>query len=406
VPTAPGVITVWVHRAVGTGEFNAIRDAADEFNRSQHTYRVELSPTLSLYYDDRVQSAAATGVLPCLLDFDGPFLYAFAWPGYLQPIDRFAPKELLEDFLPSVIAQGTYGGHLYSLGQYDSGLGLWANRRYLRAAGIRIPTVAAPWSLTEFERVLGQLSTIHGIGYALEMNVYNNTATEFYAYAYAPILQGFGGDVIDRRTYRSARGVLDGPRSVAAMKHFQSWFKKGWAKADFNASDGFIEGKAALSWNGHWKYAAYRAALGGDLILLPLPNFGAGVKTGMGSWNWGISSTCHESEGAWRFLAYLLTDREILRMTNANGGVPARRSALVKSPLYGPSGPLRLFAQQLDAGYGTPRPATPAYSLVSRTFARAVRAIIGGSDVQSELGKAAETIDQDIAAHRGYPIQQ
>ena len=42
------------------------------------------------------------GTLPCLLDLDGPFLAEFAWPHYLQPIDRFVPQAMRDDFLPSI----------------------------------------------------------------------------------------------------------------------------------------------------------------------------------------------------------------------------------------------------------------------------------------------------------------
>ncbi len=402
---SPKVVTVLEHRSVGSSEFEAVHMAAEAFNREQSVYRVELSPTISLHFDDRVQDAAAAGALPCVVEFDGPYLYSFAWAGYLQPLDRFAPRSLRRDVLPSIIAQGTYDGRLYSLGQFDSGLGLWGNRRYLRAAGVRIPTVASPWSLAEFEQALKKLSTVRGVKYPLELNVYDSTATEFYAYAYAPILKGFGGGILSHGPHPSAQGALNGPQSIAAMDRFQSWFKKGWAASDLHGVDSFYAGEAALSWNGHWRYADYRRALGSDLTLLPLPDFGTGVKTGMGSWAWGISSTCREPEGAWKFLAHLMSAREILRMTQANGGVPARRSVLAQSQLYGLGGALHVFAQQLDAGYGAPRPPSPNYNLVSRTFSSAVRAIVRGGDVKRELDKAAGIIDNDIAAHNGYPVE-
>ncbi len=92
-------------------------------------------------------------------------------------------------------------------------------------------------------------------------------------------------------------------------------------------------------------------------------------------------------------------------MTQANGGVPARRSVLAQSQLYGLGGALHVFAQQLDAGYGAPRPPSPNYNLVSRTFSSAVRAIVRGGDVKRELDKAAGIIDNDIAAHNGYPVE-
>lgn len=284
------------------------------------------------------------------------------------------------------------------------GLGLWANRRYLEASGVRIPTVAEPWSLKEFEQSLQKIAAVKGVQYPLSMTVYAGTS-EFYAYAYSPILQGFGGDLIDRRTYRTARGVLDGPHSVAAMKRFQYWFKRGWTRPIFARNNDFELGKTALSWTGHWKYANYRKALGDDLILLPLPDFGRGIKTGMGSWNWGISSTCGVPEGAWAFLAYLTSPEEILRMTNANGALPARKSALAKSRLYGENAPLEVFAQQLTAGHGVPRPAMPGYSTISKSFSNAVSDILEGGDVQAALSRAAVEIDADIAINYGYPTR-
>jgi multiple sugar transport system substrate-binding protein len=362
---------------------------------------VEIVSSLRRNYENWVHREAATGTLPCLLEFDGPYLSAFAWPAYLQPIDKFVPPAMLHDFLPSIVAQGTYQGRLYSLGQYDSGMGLWGNRRYLLAAGVRIPTLDAPWGLAEFEQALARLTALKEVDYAINFALYAKGG-EFYSYGYAPILQGFGGDVIDRLTYRSAKGVLDGPRSVAAMKRFQHWIEKGWTRAVLDRHDDFDRGKAALSWTGHWAYQGYYKSLGEDLVLLPMPDFGRGIKTGVGSWAWGMSSTCREPAGAWAFLAHLLSTREIVNMTNVNDGVPARRSALAQSPMYGPQGPLRFYVRQLAAA-GAPRPTTPAYGTISKAFAEAVGNIVAGGDVQSELGKAAAIIDQTIAAHRGYP---
>ena len=186
------------------------------------------------------------------------------------------------------------------------------------------------------------------------------------------------------------------------MKHLQYWIDKGWTQVVFDRPDDFEKGKVALSWTGHWTYQAYHKVLGKDLVLMPLPNFGRGIKTGMGSWSWGISSSCHDPAGAWAFLAQLLSTKEIVRMTNINNAIPARWSALAQSPLYGPRGPLKLFVQQLAIG-GTPRPMTPAYSTISQAFAGAVNSIIAGGDVQSDLSKAVGIIDRTIAENRGYP---
>ncbi len=412
-------INLWMHyEDIGT-EYAALKASVAQYNQGRHAYRVDIRIFGKSVYDDNINRAAVDGSLPCLLEADGPFLYSLAWRGYLQPIEHRLPKPLLADVLPSILAQGRYQGRLYSLGQFDSGLALWGNRRLLSKAGVRIPTLDVPWTLTEFEQVLDKLSKLPGVVAAIEMGTSAGSG-EFYSYAFSPILQGFGGDLIERNHYQSAKGILDGPQSVTAMTHFQQWFKKGWAKQDIVLtevngqrkivlnridqldSDYFANGKAALSWMGHWRYQGYSRMLGKDLILLPMPDFGQGIKTGMGSWSVAISSTCNSPEAAADFLGFLMSEQEIKRMTDANGAVPARRSVLAKSPLYGKHGPLRLYTQQINAGLTVPRPQTPAYSTISKVFSNAVMAIIAGAEVNTELSRAAELIDRDIAENHGY----
>lgn len=397
-------IQVWTHEAANTPAFAVLEKAAETFNRRQSMHHVNVVPSIYRYYEERVQSAAASGTLPCVLEIDGPFVQAFAWRGYLQSIDKFVTKQLLEDLLATIVVQGTYHGRLYTLGQFESGLGLWGNVRYLTRVRARQPTIEAPWSLTEFEQILDRLAALEGLDYPLDLSVYAGQS-EFYSYAYAPILQGFGGDLVTRGTTPSAKGVLDGSQSVAAMKRFQHWFQNGWTRAVFDRADDFEKRRAALSWTGHWEYPSYRAALGQDLVLLPLPDFGHGIKTGMGSWSWGISSTCRDAAGAWAFVDHLMSPREIVRMTNANGAVPARQSVIARSSLYGHAGPLRIFARQLSAGLGVSRPATPGYGTISRSFSAAVSEIIAGKDVQTALSTSASHIDADIAENRGYPAE-
>jgi multiple sugar transport system substrate-binding protein len=144
--------------------------------------------------------------------------------------------------------------------------------------------------------------------------------------------------------------------------------------------------------------------LGDDLVLIPMPKLGDKAVTGMGSWNWGITSTCENPDAAWKFLEYLISPEEILHMTNANGAVPARKSAIAQSELYAEGGPLNLFVQQLEGGVAVARPATAAYPVITEVFAAAVQNIVTGADVQTELDNAVKQIDQDIEDNQGYPL--
>jgi multiple sugar transport system substrate-binding protein len=127
------------------------------------------------------------------------------------------------------------------------------------------------------------------------------------------------------------------------------------------------------------------------------------MRTGQGSWNWGITRESKHPEAAMAFLEFLLQTDQVLAMANANGAVPGTRAAISRSELYGPGRPLRLFVEQLREGFAVPRPRTPAYPIISSAFERAFRRIRNGADVKKALDEAAAVIDQDIQDNQGYP---
>ncbi len=396
-------VVIWFHS--GRGEEREVLEAQIKaFNESQDTYEVEAVQLPEGSYNEQVNAVALTGQWPDLLDFDGPYMANYVWSGYLQPLDPFVSQELRDDLLPSIIAQGTYppDGKLYCIGTFDSGLAIWGNKAYLEKAGVRIPTSAADaWTKEEFEDALAKLQALPEVKWAMDMK-FNYGKGEWYTYGFSPIMQSMGGDLIDRTTWKST-GTLNGPASVEAMKMFQSWVQKGYVvPADVGDAAFYGDKTAALAWVGHWMWQPHRKGLGDDLILLPMPKFGEKAATGMGSWCWGIPAAAKNPKGAWEFLTFLLQPDEILRMTNANGAVPSRKSALAKSDLFGEGGPLNIFVQQLET-IAVPRPQHPAYPTITSAYAEAVDNIINGADVQAELDKAAQKIDQDIEDNEGYP---
>jgi len=350
-----------------------------------------------------VNAAALAGDLPCLLDFDGPTLYSFAWRGYLQPIDQFIPEGFLDDILPSIIEQGTYNDQLYSLGVFDSGLAIWGNRALLEEAGVRIPEgVDDAWTFDEFQAAIEATSALDDV-YALDLKM-NYGAGEWFTYGFSPFLQSFGGDLINRDGYQEAEGVLNGEEAVAAMEWFQWLFENGHSLASPPDDSEFVNGNAAMSWVGHWVFNDYRQALGDDLVLIPMPDFGNGAVTGMGSWNWGITANCESLEGAWALLEFMLQPEQMTIMTDANGAVASRISVLEADERYAEDGILRVYFDQLNTGVAVPRPSTPAYPVITAAFATAADEIAGGADVQEALDVAVDEIERDIEENGGYPV--
>jgi multiple sugar transport system substrate-binding protein len=394
------VLKVWAH-AGQESERQVLVQQVSRFNDSQADTWVQLTFIPEQSYNAQVQAAAVAGEMPDLLEFDGPFLYNYVWQGHLEPLDSLLSAKTREDLLPSIKKQGHYLGRLYGVGIFDSGLGLYASRSALEAAGVRIP--AGPedaWTGDEFTDVLWALADRDPDGMVLDLKL--NYAGEWFTYAFSPLLQSAGGDLVNRTDFQSAGGVLNGPESVGAMSTLQQWFSRGYV--DRNVDDAaFVSGRVALSWAGHWEYPRYAEALGEDLVILPLPDLGKGSRTGQGSWVWGITKRANHRREAVRFLEFLLQPEEVLAMATANGAVPATRTAIERSPLYGPDGALVLFTRQLTDGFSVPRPQTPAYPVITSAFQEVFHDIRDGGSVQGALDKAAAVIDQDIADNKGYP---
>lgn len=400
--TDDGGLTVWFH-AGRQSERDTIRRLVDEFN-AQHAIHVELTMIPEGSYNAQVTASAVAGELPDLVELDGPFLYRYVWQGILTPLDKHLSAEVRDDLLPSILEQGRYRGRLYAVGQFDSGLGLYGRRSHLEEAGVRIPQSASEaWSVTEFAEILDTLAQRDDDGAVLDLKL--NYEGEWFTYAFSPAIQSAGGDLIDRSDYQSADGVLNGPEAVSAMQTVQSWITEGYV--DPNVDDAaFTQGRVALSWSGHWDHGRYQDAVGEDLVLLPLPDFGNGSRTGQGSWCWGITTACNDPQAAMQFLEFLLEPQNVLAMTDANAAVPSRQQAIARSDRFGQSAPLQLFVEQLRSETSIPRPKTPAYPIITSAFQEAFGEIRNGGQVQAALDRAVATIDQEIQDNQGYPFDE
>lgn len=401
--TSSGTLSIWAHQGQPS-EVSALQAAVSGFNESQSDIVAELKLIPEADYTKSVQ-AASVGELPDVIEIDGPNVASMVYDQKIQPIGDLVSSDTVSNQTDSIKVQNTVNGDLYSVSQFNAGLGLAGNKSLLDAAGVTYPTsLDDPWTADEFTTALGTLAAANG-GKSLDIKENYGLSGEWATFAFSPIVWSAGGNLIQDNT---SEGVLNTPEVVEAMTQFQSWKEY----VDPNESDdAFTTGKVALSWFGHWMYPDYSAALGDDLVVMPLPEWSDGIKTGQGSWTWGVSAQAQNSEGAGKFLDYLASDENVTAMTEANGAPPATKTAFDNSPLYKDGGPLYLLTQQLDKSCGTTpapdciatsRPVTAGYPVVTKAFATAVDEIYKGADPQTALDTAAKAIDTDFADNNNY----
>ncbi len=393
----PTEITLWRHTSDLMPELEASRAAIEAFNESQSEYVIVWEELPQESYTDSITAASLAGELPCVLDFDGPTVPNFAWAGHLMPLTDYISDELKDDLLPS--AMGTYQDDIYSVGQFDAAVAIFGLRSVLEANDIRIATIEEPWTLEEFNAALETLGALEEYETAIDMFTFYSG--EWWPYAFSPILQSFGGDLIDRETYLSADGVLNGEEALAFGEWFQWLFESGLADPAAPDDQAFVQGRAALAYIGNWYYPTLYETWGDDLVIMPVPDYGNGPAVGGASWQWGISSSCETPDGAWAFLEFILQPEYVAAMSDVTGLIPATASGALLTENYGEEGVLRIFVEE-STEWSVMRPETPAYPIIASEFEKAMTEIALGADVQEMLDLAVDAIDQDIADNEGY----
>ncbi|MCA9868478.1 MAG: extracellular solute-binding protein [Anaerolineae bacterium] len=390
---------LWTHSAGNPNELGVIEQWVADFNAQSEQFEVVIESFPQESYNDSVAAASVAGSLPCIIDLDGPTVSNFAWSGYVQPLP-ITEAELDEmGILDNDI--GRYNGEIYSVGQFDVALLVYARKSILDQYGIRIPTIGEPWTLDEFQAALDTLKDSGEFEYAFDVNA--GYTGEWWPYAYSPWLQSFGGDLINRDTYLDAEGALNGPEAAAWAEWFQSLFTEGYVPATPADDQGFLQGRIPLWYTGSWSAQAVLDQYGDDALFLPPPDFGNGPVIGAGSWQMGVTTNCPEdaTPGAFEFVLSTLTPENIAFMSEATGLIPTSLAAADLTEDYAEGGPFRSFFDMAEA-FALVRPETPGYLTISSQFEQAGLSIRDGGNIQDGLDDAVDSIEQDIEDNSGY----
>jgi multiple sugar transport system substrate-binding protein len=392
-------LTFWQHGAGNPWEGEIFGQMVEEFNASQSDWKVTLQQFPQAAYNDSVTAAALSGELPDIVDVDGPVMPNWAWAGYLAPLEITEGE--LEGFLPGTI--GRWDGQIYSVGLWDAAVAMVTRKSTLEKHGIRIPTLEQPWTGEELDAALATLKDSGEFEYPLDLGMWDRT--EWYPYAFSPFLQSFGGDIVDRSTYQTAEGMLNGDAAIEFGEWWQGLFEDGLAPGTSqdpaDGATGLLEGKYAIGWTGNWKAAQVLEAFGDDALFLPAPDFGNGPKIGAASWQLAVSEQSENKEGANAFIRFAMQDKYLAMFSDASGLVPATASAAALTKNYKEGMPMAVF-YDLSAAQAVLRPVTPGYVVQARVFTKALADIADGADVATALDAAVDEIDADIANNQGY----
>lgn len=224
------------------------------FEKTHPGVKVKLETVPSSSYNTNIQTNIAAGTEPDIFYLEPQDTFIYASRGLILPLDKYLPKEVINDFYPNLLAAFTYNGHIYGLPKDFNPLIMYYNKEMFKAAGIaQFPKT---WS-----ELLSACESLQQAGKAgkLGTNFRKPMIVDLFVFPY--IVQA-GGQVYDEKTNRL---VFNSSEAIKGFKFFyETLFRdtKYAAEAKTLGSSGgigaLVEKKAAIVCSGGWSMTALK----------------------------------------------------------------------------------------------------------------------------------------------------
>jgi len=304
--------------------------------------------------------------------------------GHYMPIDEYFENwEGKEDILPSVLANGTYKGHVYGLG-YSSTPFVFAYRKdLLEEANLPVPTTWEELAGTARALTVTENGEITFSGFCFPSAGGNLVELDVFVY-------GNGGSYMDEDSYP----IMTGEEKVEAIEFLMGLLPDVNIPYSSSDTNPFVEGKAAMTLinnvalTGMLADPAYEGKIG---IAVP-PNNGT-QATFCGCNMLFIGSDCENPDAAWKFIEFVMSPESTLKRAEMVN-IPVTRASLLDD--YLAMDPLNQARYDcVSCGIGMPRAVwSTTFQTVRNELVQTV--LFGSEDAETVLENAQETLEFEM----------
>jgi multiple sugar transport system substrate-binding protein len=301
---------------------NAYRQAfIDKFKAANPDFDVEVS---LFPFTDLLAKQVTGGAAGTLADvFEVPLeIQQRAAAGHIIPIDTYADKEDIKDFLDGAVKDATYRGKLYGIPIYNAGARLFlVNKDLFEKAGIK----KFPETWSEYVEAAKKLTDasqgIYGGSFdGAGQNTYNN----FFQY-----LAQAGGSILNKDWTKCTVNRSEGVKALqfwVDLIHKHKVVNPNTANLDFNENIAlFAAGKIAML-DGFARFEAQIKQINPNIKVGYMSMIGDKKRVAFGStWNYVIAKNSKHPKEAFE-LVKVMTSKE--RMLDEPAFMPTRKSLL------------------------------------------------------------------------------
>lgn len=373
-PLEAAKLVLW--HAYRADEQKAFEQLIDEYNKLGGPVTVEAIPVPYDAFVDKVAVTIPRGNGPDLFIFAHNMVGDWVKGGLIEPVDKWAPPELLKRFIPVTVKALVFQKSLYGLPLAFKSLVLYYNKKLV---------AEPPKTLDE---LIGKAkAATGGERYGL---VYEAAKLYFHA----PWLQGFGGRVFDA----DGKLAVDSPESIKAAELARSLVKEHGVVPSgittFMVTSLFNEGKAAMAISGPWLRGDIDPSVDYGVALLPAIDETHRMRPFLGSEAVFISAKSAHKREAFDVAKFLTSD-ESARVRATVGKQPVANKATYEDPEVSKDADMAVFLAQSEEA--EIMPAIPEMQIAWSPFDSALNKILFGDAAPAEaLGEAQRKIESDI----------
>ncbi|MFE5022351.1 ABC transporter substrate-binding protein [Streptomyces sp. NPDC056656] len=277
---------------------------------------------------DQLLTSFEGGEAPDVIHDASDDLADFAYGGYLADLRDLLPARLKSDIPQRSWETATFGGGVYGVPFLQEPRVLIANAKILKAAGVRIPTPAKPWSWEEFRAVTKKLSGGKKFGVAWPLKEPVSATLNLSLSAGGRMFhRGADGKVTVR--FDAADQVV--PRTVHDQVNTDG--SASGATLGMGGSDtlpGFFAGKYAMVPLGfsYRQQIVQQAPKGFDWQVLPAPAGRDGLAQGVSPQTLSVAEDSPHKKEAAQFIDFLLQPPNMVRLALGDWMLPTGTEAL------------------------------------------------------------------------------
>lgn len=283
---------------------------------------------------DQLLTSFEGGEAPDIIHDASDDLADFAYGGYLADLTDLLPERLKSDIPQRSWQTATFGDGIYGVPFLQEPRVLIANAKWLKEAGVRIPTPERPWSWAEFRNVTGQLGGDGKYGVAWPLKEPVSASLNLSLSAGGQLFhRGADGKV----TVRFEKGDAVMPRTVHDQVNAdRSASPTTLGSGGSDTLPGFFGGRYAMVPLGfsYRQQIVQQAPKGFDWQVLPAPAGADGLTQGVSPQTLSIAEDSPHQREAARFIDFLLRPENMVRLALGDWMLPTGTEALKDPALH------------------------------------------------------------------------